>query len=385
MVNKDYYSLKPQKEDINATIGNNPSYKKQGEEFCSVLKGWENDVRPKMMAVKQGDRPKDLIADWSQSLLDRIMEHSGLVNAYEAYDVLLNYWTDAMQDDCYMVSNDGWTYPEVKAIKRKESIDKKTKTTKVKESACMYDEIVCDLLPVNIVLSEYFMKDKSEIDKLKGTKEQLESDITELQEENEEDFAGCDKDNEIRAAYNAASCKAPVPGEKKILIDLLEMTKNKKQDKEKRDAFIKKHAEIFSGWGKTGVTEIRRRINEIDSYRPLLQETLDVFKKYLDLSDKLASVKSELKEKTIKLTNAVVAKYAELTEDEIRTLVVDKKWLVSVVGGCEALMQTVTHQITTEVTALAERYEETLPSLTANVVKYENEVNGYLKQMGFTL
>ena len=384
MVNKDYYSLKPQKEDINATIGNNPSYKKQGEEFCSVLKGWENDVRPKMMAVKQGDRPKDLIADWSQSLLDRIMEHSGLVDAYEAYDVLLNYWTDAMQDDCYMVSNDGWTYPEVKAIKRKETIDKKTKTTKVKESACMYDEIVCDLLPVNIVLSEYFMKDKSEIDKLKGTKEQLESDITELQEENEEDFVGY-KDNEIKAAYNAASCKAPVPGEKKILTTLQEMPSSKKQEKEKRNAFIKSHAEIFSGWEKTGVNDVKRRINEIDSYRPLLQETLDVFKKYLDLSDKLASVKSELKEKTIKLTNAVVAKYAELTEDEIRTLVVDKKWLVSVVGGCEALMQTVTHQITTEVTALAERYEETLPSLTANVAKYENEVNDYLKQMGFTL
>lgn len=118
------------------------------------------------MAINQGVHPKDLIANWSESLLDKTMGHSGLVDAYDTYDVLLNYWTDTMQDDCYMISNDGWTYPEVKAIKVKEvkekknkkdkGIDNDSKKSKIKEIPCMYDEIVCDLLPVNIVLDEYF-------------------------------------------------------------------------------------------------------------------------------------------------------------------------------------------------------------------------------------
>lgn len=80
-----------------------------------------------MMAINQGVHPKELIADWSESLLAKTMEHSGLVDAYDTYDVLLNYWADTMQDDCYMISNDGWTYPEVKAIKVKEVKEKKNK------------------------------------------------------------------------------------------------------------------------------------------------------------------------------------------------------------------------------------------------------------------
>ena len=139
------------------------------------------------------------------------MEHSGLVDAYDTYDVLLNYWADTMQDDCYMISNDGWTYPEVKAIKVKEVKEKKNKKdngsdtesnkSKTKEIPYMYDEIVCDLLPVNIVLDEYFSDEKHHIDILKAKQEETESLMQEMTEEHEDDFNGYDKVNEIRAAY----------------------------------------------------------------------------------------------------------------------------------------------------------------------------------------
>ena len=139
------------------------------------------------------------------------MEHNGLVDAYDTYDILLNYWADTMQDDCYMISNDGWTYPEVKSIKVKEVKEKKNKKdngsdtesnkSKTKEIPCMYDEIVCDLLPVNIILDEYFSDEKHHIDILKAKQEEIESLIQELTEEHEDDFNGYDKVNEIRAAY----------------------------------------------------------------------------------------------------------------------------------------------------------------------------------------
>lgn len=48
-------------------------------------------------------------------------------------------------------------------------------------------------------------------------------------------------------------------------------------------------------------------------------------------------------------------------------------------------MQSVTHRIGTEVALLVERYENTLPELTKEVSEYENEVNGHLAEMGFTL
>ena len=80
-----------------------------------------------------------------------------------------------------------------------------------------------------------------------------------------------------------------------------------------------------------------------------------------------------------------MAKYAALTEGEIKTLVVERKWLATVVGGCEALMQNVTHQISSDVTTLAERYEVTLGATESKVSDLEQEVLQSLKEMGFTL
>ena len=318
-----------------------------------------------------------------------------LVDAYDTYDVLLNYWADTMQDDCYMISNDGWTYPEVKAIKIKEVKEKKNKKdngsdtesdkSKTKEIPCMYDEIVCDLLPVNIVLDEYFSDEKHHIDTLKAKQEEIESLIQEMTEEHEDDFNGYDKVNEIRAAYKSATYKKPIKGEKEILLALAEMPSNNKNAKLARNAFITEHQDIFESWDKFNKTDINRRIGEIENYHPLLPDTLAVFKEYLDKYDELTYLKAQIKELTTTLTNKVVEKYASLTEDEIRTLVVERKWLATVIGGCMALMQSVTHRIGTEVASLVERYENTLPELTKEVSEYESEVNGYLAEMGFTL
>ena len=94
---------------------------------------------------------------------------------------------------------------------------------------------------------------------------------------------------------------------------------------------------------------------------------------------------SQWKQKRTELTEKVVAKYATLTEDYIKMLVVERKWLASVVGGCKALMQNVTHQIASNVTALAERYEVTLGATESQVKDLEKEVLQSLKEMGFTL
>jgi type I restriction enzyme M protein len=85
------------------------------------------------------------------------------------------------------------------------------------------------------------------------------------------------------------------------------------------------------------------------------------------------------------LTTAVVAKYKSLSTDNIRSLVVEKKWLASVLASCMEEMQNVTQQLTSDVAQLASRYENTLPSLSDDVDKYEAEVNDYLKEMGFEL
>lgn len=333
-----YYSLKPAKEDISQTIDRDSSYKRQGADFSVVLNEWREEIKAKMLAIGQGVRPKELITDWSASLLAKAMGHSGLVDAYDTYDVLLNYWAETMQDDCYMISNDGWTYPEVKAIKRKETTDKKTKKTTVKESVCMYDEIVCDLLPVNIILAEYFTAETTTIDNIVSEIDSKQSEMEELVEQYTDVFSFDDDDDE-EGEEKSPNVKAA---------DVKKAIKNAKVD---------------------GTSEA----------------DVKIMKQWLDLSNKKEELTKTLKLKRGELTDAVVKKYASFTEDEIKTLVIERKWLASIIGGCEALMQSVTHRISSDITALVERYEDTLADLDRNVRDYEDEVNNYLKEMGFTL
>lgn len=321
-----YYHLKPAKADIAQVIEKDPSYVSQNGRFSTLLNKWKAEIMPQMKAVGQGARPMELIAKWSESLLDNAKEHSGLVDAYEVYDVLLNYWADVMQDDCYMIANDGWTYPEVKALKSGKGDKKK---------AIMYDEIVCDLVPVSIVLAEYFTAETTKIAKLSFSIESLQRELSYLVESNTDVF---------RFNYDDEDDK---PVNVKIA-DVKKAIKNAKTD---------------------GTTK----------------EYLAILKLWESTYTKKEGYVSQWKQKRTELTEEVVAKYAALTEDEIKMLVVERKWLASVVGGCEALMQNVTHHITSDVTSLAERYEVTLGATEGKVNDLEQEVLRSLKEMGFTL
>ena len=321
-----YYNLKPAKNDIALSIEKDPSYVSQNGRFSALLNEWKAEIMPQMKTVAQGARPKELITDWSESLLVKAKDHSGLVDAYEVYDVLLNYWTDVMQDDCYMIANDGWTFPEVQAFK---------KNSKGKDTSCMYDEIVCDLVPVSIVLAEYFTAETNEIAELSSSIESLQQELSDLVESNTDVFRFNDDDEDDK------------PVNVKIA-DVKKAIKNAKTD---------------------GTTK----------------EDLEILKLWESTYTKKEGYVSQWKQKRTELTEAVVAKYAALTEGEIKTLVVERKWLASVVNGCEALMQNVTHQIASDVTALAERYETTLNDTEAHVKDLEQEVLRSLKEMGFTL
>lgn len=331
-----YYELKINKEEIASTIENDSSYQAQGKAFNAMLMQWNEDVKPKMMDVNKGSRPKELIVDWAESLLSKAKGHCGLVNPYEVYDVLLNYWAETIQDDCYMVANDGWTYPEVKAVKRKETTDKKTNTTKVKESVCLYDEIVCDLLPVNILLREFFTKETDEIANLQSCIEIKQTAMDELVEQNADAFTFDDDDSEEEKVFSVKAA------------DVKKAIKNAKN---------------------SGIPEA----------------DIKILKQWITLSDNKEKLSKTLKQKRSDLTDAIVKKYADLTENEVKELVVEHKWLDTIMNSCNALMQTVTYSIAGGTMGLVERYSETLSSLTDDVIVIENEVNACLREMGFDL
>lgn len=119
-----------------------------------------------------------MIEKWAQTLQDAMQKDKSLVDAYDAYQQLMTYWNDTLQDDCYMISRDGWKLTLLKG-------DKKNST---------YEDMSCDLLPVNIVLQEFFSAEIDTISTLLATSETYVSQLQELLDKAKEEIGEEDEE-----------------------------------------------------------------------------------------------------------------------------------------------------------------------------------------------
>ena len=72
----------------------------------------------------------------------------------------------------------------------------------------------------------------------------------------------------------------------------------------------------------------------------------------------------------------------QLTEDEIKTLVVDDKWLATLAAAVQGELDRVSQTLTGRIRLLADRYASPLPQLTDEVAQLAATVAGHLKKMG---
>jgi type I restriction enzyme M protein len=76
-------------------------------------------------------------------------------------------------------------------------------------------------------------------------------------------------------------------------------------------------------------------------------------------------------------------RYKTLTEDDIKQLVVDDKWMASIERSVKTEMERISQRLTQRIKELAERYETPLPKQTKDVADLENKVTAHLQKMGF--
>lgn len=76
-------------------------------------------------------------------------------------------------------------------------------------------------------------------------------------------------------------------------------------------------------------------------------------------------------------------KYTDLTIDEIKELLVNRKWYYSIFEGIKALYVTASHNMANRIIELAERYEYDLPWLAQEAEELEAKVKAHLERMGF--
>jgi type I restriction enzyme M protein len=88
-----------------------------------------------------------------------------------------------------------------------------------------------------------------------------------------------------------------------------------------------------------------------------------VLDRWLTLNLEETALKKRLKDAEAALDAKAYAHYPKLTEDEIKSLVVDDKWLAAIEAAVQGEMDRVSQQLTRRVKELAERYEASMPQM----------------------
>ena len=163
-----YQTLVVPQENIKETIFNHAEFVAYRETLDKVFTQWESDNKPKLWEINEDTRPKQLIVDISESLLKHYY-NKPLINPYDIYQHLMDYWNEVLKDDSYLIWEDGWvaTLTPVK--------DKKGKIKK--------GEYESELIPFELVINRYFKEEQNQVQAIEIYLESLATEMTELIEE----------------------------------------------------------------------------------------------------------------------------------------------------------------------------------------------------------
>jgi type I restriction enzyme M protein len=140
---------------------------------------------------------------------------------------------------------------------------------------------------------------------------------------------------------------------------------------------------FFSVLEKVNKANVTARLQEIEDDKEAKDEAA-VFDEWLKLASEEADLKKRLKDAEADLDAKAHKKYPTLTELEIKTLVVDNKWLAALDVAIHGEMDRISQALAQRVKELAERYETPMPQMVSRVAELEGKVNSHLARMGFT-
>ena len=126
---------------------------------------------------------------------------------------------------------------------------------------------------------------------------------------------------------------------------------------------------------------VKTRLKEIGK-DPLYADERAVLDAYADLLDQQTEAKAKRKAAQEDLDQKIDAKYPTLTEAEIKTLVVDDKWMARLSAAVQGELDRVSQTLTGRIRQLAERYATPLPKLTKELESLAARVDEHLKKMG---
>ena len=325
-----YSDLNVAAADIKTTIFGHAEFTDWSTQTQKLFATWRAAVTPRLVGIQQGDKPKVLIESLAEELLSTF-QNAKLLDAYDIYQHLMDYWAESMQDDVYLIASDGWR----DAAKPRLMVEDKDKKSKDKPDFTLgKQKFKAELIPPALLIARYFATEQAAIDKLESEAAAVSQALEELAEEH-----GCED-------------------------GLLAEAKNDKD--------------------KLTKASVAARLKAIGLDRDAAEER-KVLGEYLALADKELALSAKAKSAQEELVAKVAAKYGKLTEDDIKVLVVQDKWLATLESSVQGELDGVSNTLGGRLRLLGERYATPLSDVATHAAKLSLQVDAHLRKMGAML
>jgi type I restriction enzyme M protein len=328
-VRPGYSDVRVDAHQVKDVILGHEEFKSFEQRIGRILDSWQQAHEPLLRGIECDTLPKSIIHTLSEDLLQRFTGLP-LLDTYDIYQQLMDYWDDVMQDDAYLVAADGWLEA---ARPRGIVADKATTVKETPDLTVKRRKYKMDLVPPALIVDCYFAAEQENIERLQVSKDTASGRLAEFVEEHS--------------------------GEGGLLEDA---------------------ANDQGNVTRNGVKGRYRAISDPDC-----DEEGQALLYCWVLMDNESKASKALREAKTALDREVLDTYSDLDEEDIKTLVVENKWLDSINDAVNDKILQLAQQLDDCVRDLGERYARTLSELEQEAQQFCTRVNGHLKILGFEL
>ena len=172
-----YSDPKIETQHVKTTILSHNEFTDYQQRITTIYERWQSTHAPLLGSIDANTKPRDIIDALSEDLLIQF-EDLPLLDRYDVYQKLMDYWDEVMQDDVYLIVAEDW----VKASQPRDIIqDKRVKETP--DLTIKKKKYKMDLIPPALIVARYYAEEQAEIDALQTTLESATQALDEYIEE----------------------------------------------------------------------------------------------------------------------------------------------------------------------------------------------------------
>jgi type I restriction enzyme M protein len=316
--------------EVQQAVLDSAEFQQFSVEVAEQVDEWFAAHRGTLASITKNTRPGELIVTLGDDLLARFRE-APLLDEYDVYEQLLSYWHETMHDDIFLIMNDGW----VDAAKPRAAIeDKDRKLSETPDlvigSGKKGSKFKTDLIRPALIVARYFADEQAELEEFNAAAEEAARVVEEYTEEHAAEdgllWEAVD-DGKINKALTAARLK-----------------------------------------------EAKREGSDTDEIAAL--------ERIIALFNADSAAKKAAKEAQAALDVTTLKKYGDLSEANVKALVLDDKWKDTVSSRVERVLTSLVLDLVARIQELGERYGETVGSLEVELDALTNRVANDLVEMG---